>query len=96
MHLLPQAQQDTLKQMERTLAGRFAAAIAPCVPPPARSKAMLKPLTMSLFGMLNWHYLWFREDGPMSRSEYARLAVTLLVEGAASLGTMPAPLKLMA
>jgi TetR/AcrR family transcriptional regulator len=96
MHLLPPAQQDTLKQMERTLAGRFAAAIAPCVPQSARGKAMLKPLTMSLFGMLNWHYLWFREDGPMSRSEYARLAVTLLVEGAASVGTMPAPLKLMA
>lgn len=91
LHLLPAAQQKILKGMERMLVDRFAAAIAPCVPPAARENALLKPLTMSLFGMLNWNYLWFREDGPMSRSEYARLAVTLLIDGAEGVGKKSAP-----
>lgn len=91
LHLLPRPQQKLLKDMERALVDRFAAAIAPCVPAAARDRAVLKPLTMSLFGMLNWNYLWFREEGPMSRGDYAKLAVTLLVEGAGNLGMQPAP-----
>jgi TetR/AcrR family transcriptional regulator len=35
--------------------------------------------------MLNWHYMWFREDGTMSREDYADLATTVLVEGAQAL-----------
>jgi TetR/AcrR family transcriptional regulator len=89
LHLLPRPQQKLLKDLERTLVDRFATAIAPCVPPGARAHGVLKPLTMALFGMLNWNYLWFREDGPMSRSEYAKLAVTLLVDGAARLHARP-------
>lgn len=89
-HLLPRPQQKILKDMERTLVDRFAAAIAPCVPPAGQDHALLKPLTMSLFGMLNWNYLWFREDGPMSRSDYAKLAVTLLVDGTRSIRVQPA------
>ncbi len=91
LQLLPRPQQKILKDMERTLVDRFATAIAPCVPPTGQDHALLKPLTMSLFGMLNWHYLWFREDGPVSRSDYAKLAVTLLVDGARTLGAQPAP-----
>ena len=85
LHLLPGPQQKLLKDMERKLVDRFAAAIARCVPPSARDRALLKPLTMSLFGMVNWHYLWFREDGSMSRGDYAQLAVTLLIEGSTHL-----------
>ena len=46
---------------------------------------MLKPITMSLFGMLNWNYLWFRWNGRLSRRDYAKLAVTVLIEGAQAL-----------
>ncbi len=42
---------------------------------------LLKPVTMSLFGVLNWSYLWFREDGPLSRDDYARFVTRLFVEG---------------
>jgi hypothetical protein len=48
------------------------------------------PVTMSLFGMLNWHYMWFRDGGPMTREDYADLATTLLIEGAQALGGTPA------
>jgi TetR/AcrR family transcriptional regulator len=48
---------------------------------------------MSLFGMLNWHYMWFREGGTMSREDYADLATTLLIEGAQAL-SVPAQSKI--
>jgi TetR/AcrR family transcriptional regulator len=47
---------------------------------------LLKPVTMSLFGMLNWHYMWFRDKGPVSREDYADMVTTLLIEGAQALG----------
>ncbi len=31
----------------------------------------LTPLTMSLFAMLNWHFLWFREGKGLTREAYA-------------------------
>ncbi|MEC9199228.1 MAG: TetR/AcrR family transcriptional regulator [Pseudomonadota bacterium] len=42
---------------------------------------LLMPVTMSLFGMMNWAYLWFRDDGPITREEYAKVATTLILEG---------------
>jgi hypothetical protein len=36
---------------------------------------------MSLFGMMNWVYMWFRPDGPLSREEYADMATTLILGG---------------
>jgi TetR/AcrR family transcriptional regulator len=83
---LPPEQQDELRDLERRLVGIFAAAIAAAVPSLAGG-GLLKPVTMSLFGMLNWHYLWFRPGGPVSREDYARLAVTLAVDGAGGLQT---------
>jgi TetR/AcrR family transcriptional regulator len=76
---LPAPQQASLKALERDLVRRFSDAIAAARP--GLDPSLLKPVTMSLFGMLNWHYLWFRPDGPMSRADYARLAVGLVVEG---------------
>ena len=89
LRFLPEPQQAALKVMQRELVDRFAAAIAPCLAPGLDRGAMLKPLTMSLFGMLNWHHLWFQADGPMTRGGYARLAVTLVVDGAAGLAVPP-------
>ena len=90
LHLLPRRQQKIIKDMERKLVDRFAVAIAPCLPIEARDHSLLKPITMSLFGMLNWNYLWFREHGPLSRRDYAKLTASLLIEGAQALTAKPA------
>jgi hypothetical protein len=37
---------------------------------------------MTVFGMLNWHYLWFRDGGPMTRAEYADFVTSLVLAGA--------------
>jgi TetR/AcrR family transcriptional regulator len=85
MRILPPPEQEKLKALERQLVGRFAAAIVALRPDLLDGSALLKPLTMSLFGMVNWAYMWFRDGGALAREEYARLATHLLVEGVASL-----------
>lgn len=85
MKRLPKERQDELRGLERHLVAIFAEAIAAAVPA-LQGGPLLKPVTMSLFGMLNWHYLWFRPGGPVSREDYARLAVRLAVEGSRGLG----------
>jgi TetR/AcrR family transcriptional regulator len=90
---LPADKQKLLTDMERELVRVFADAIAAVNPDLARDKALLKPVTMSLFGMVNWHYMWFREGKALTREDYAELATTLLVEGAAALTPPARPAK---
>ena len=52
---------------------------------------MLKPVTMSLFGMVNWHYLWFKSTGSVSRADYADLVTKLIADG--SRGVLAQPSK---
>jgi AcrR family transcriptional regulator len=82
LKLLPQAQQSVLKELERQLVVIFSDAIAATLPTVADRPDVLKPLTMSLFGMLNWHYLWFRDGKGMTREAYARMAAGLVLAGA--------------
>lgn len=81
MQLLPEADQARLKSLERDLVARFADAVRAIDPEAFEGTPLLKPVTMSLFGMLNWFYMWFRDGGPVSRREYAGLATKLLVGG---------------
>jgi len=73
-----------INAQERKLVAQFATVIKRLIPA-ADSDRMLKPVTMSLFGMLNWHYMWFRDQGPMSRAEYAEMATRLILHGAQEL-----------
>jgi len=82
---LPADKQDILKRMERDLVDVFAEALAEANPELASNRRLLKPVTMSLFGMLNWHYLWFRPAGPVSREDYAAIAARLVVAGSRAL-----------
>ena len=45
----------------------------------------LRPLTMSLFGMVNWFYLWHQPGRGLSRETYADLATEILLGGLARL-----------
>ena len=85
MEFLPADQQEELKNLERRLVARFADALAAVNPRLDSGAGLLKPVTMSLFGMLNWHYMWFREDGAMTRENYADICTRLIVDGARAL-----------
>ncbi|MCU0912880.1 MAG: hypothetical protein MUE98_16690, partial [Rhodobacteraceae bacterium] len=47
---------------------------------------LVMPATMSLFGMMNWVYMWFREGGAISRDDYARLATRIMLGGLPATG----------
>jgi AcrR family transcriptional regulator len=78
-HLAPEKQQILLA-MERKLVDLFSKVIARAIPEVAEPP-LLKTVTMSVFGMLNWHYLWFREGKGLSRGDYARLVTELVSAG---------------
>lgn len=101
LKLLPAPLQEKLRAMERELVDLFADAIAEAVPEVGRGP-LLKPIAMSLFGMLNWHYLWFRDGKGLTRSEYASLVTGMIERGAgptaaalaaarSAAGTLPRP-----
>jgi TetR/AcrR family transcriptional regulator len=81
LRLLPEPRQAELKALERKLVAIFSDAIHAVEPTVFENGRLLKPVTMSLFGMLNWFYMWFREGGPVSRAEYAALATKMLLSG---------------
>jgi AcrR family transcriptional regulator len=83
LRLLPDERQEALKALERRLVEIFSQAIAAVLPDLAQRPQLLKPLTMSLFGMLNWHYLWFREGRGMTRGSYAGLVADIVEAGGA-------------
>ncbi len=45
----------------------------------------LRAVTMSVFGILNWFYMWHRPGKGLDRNEYAALAATFVTGGLAAL-----------
>jgi TetR/AcrR family transcriptional regulator len=80
MRFLPQKRQAELKGMERQIVETFSNAVLG-IAPHLKGTRMLKPVTMSLFGMVNWHYLWFKSTGSVTRADYADLVTRLVVDG---------------
>ncbi|WP_298951971.1 TetR/AcrR family transcriptional regulator [uncultured Methylobacterium sp.] len=87
--LLAPERQTVLKAIERALVGVFSGALAG-VAPHLASTPLLKPVTMSFFGMVNWHYLWFRGNGGLTRADYADLVTRLMVDGTRGIVAVPA------
>ena len=78
---LPQDQRDEIMEIERRIVRRFAAVIRQVNPDLEAERPILMPVTMSIFGMMNWVYTWFKEGGPVSRADYADLATDILLGG---------------
>lgn len=87
MSTLPPELAEGLRGLERQLVGHFSAILLAVNPALKDERHMLKPVTMSFFGMLNWVYLWFRPDGPIDREDYADLATRLILEGVRTVGS---------
>lgn len=78
---LSEEQTREMHVLERRIVDAVSSVILQVAPDLNERKPLLKPVTMSLFGMLNWVYMWFKPNGPISRSEYADLATTLILNG---------------
>lgn len=82
MSALSDEQREAIHAVERRIVRRFAAVLRDINPAIDNSeRPLLMPVTMSLFGMMNWVYMWFRDGGAITREEYAELATTLILEG---------------
>lgn len=79
---LTEAQKAEIHAIERRIVRRFAAVLREINPDLDNSeRPLLQPVTMSLFGMMNWVYMWFKDGGRISRDDYADVATTLILEG---------------
>lgn len=82
---LTDAQRLELREMERRIVKAFSDVLTDINPALAQSQAGVTPVTMSLFGILNWVYTWFRPSGALSREGYADMVTTLFLDGAAAM-----------
>jgi AcrR family transcriptional regulator len=79
---LSDEQKAEITALERAIVKRFSAVLDQINPAlNTRERPLLMPVTMSLFGMMNWVYMWFRDGGRISREDYADVATTLILEG---------------
>jgi AcrR family transcriptional regulator len=82
MSLLTDEQKQTITEVERRIVRRFAGVVRQISPRlDNRERPLLMPVTMSLFGMMNWMDMWFKDGGRISREDYAEVATTLILEG---------------
>ena len=82
LYALSEPQRDEIRALERRIVDRFYDVIRLLNPNlDNKDRPLLSPVTMSLFGILNWVYMWFREGGPVTREDYARIVTTLMLEG---------------
>lgn len=79
---LSDEQKAAILAIEKRIVKRFAMVLRAINPELDRpERPLLTPVTMSLFGMMNWVYMWFKEGGRISRDDYADVATTLILEG---------------
>jgi TetR/AcrR family transcriptional regulator len=79
--------------IERRVVDAFAATVA-AARPELGAAALDKPLTMLLFGMINWMFTWLRPDGALSHDDMAPIVADLFVGGLASVRpAIPTPLS---
>lgn len=80
--VLSDDQRREITEIERRIVRRFSNVlreINPALADPARPRLM--PVTMSLFGIMNWVYMWFRDGGPISREDFSELATAMVLDG---------------
>jgi len=49
--------------------------------PPSGERRSALPVTMMLFGMINWTHTWYRPDGPIAPEQLADLAADVFLHG---------------
>jgi AcrR family transcriptional regulator len=77
---LKAAHRSQINAKQRKVVQAFAEAIAAAAPQLAGT-ALLKPVTMTLFGMINWTFTWLKDDGPVRHADMASVVADLFLRG---------------
>jgi len=72
--------QERLLAIERGVVAAFADAVA-AVRPELQAAKLHKPLTMLLFGMINWTFTWLKPDGELTYEALAPMVADLFFGG---------------
>lgn len=79
---LPKEQQEILRGYQRDMVRHMSETIRATAPEVFNvDKGKLYSTTMSVFGMLNWFYMWNSHAGAEAREDYARLVSDLTLKG---------------
>lgn len=79
---LPDEQQQILRAYQRDMVRHVSDTLARCAPETfANAPEKLRPATMSIFGMLNWFYMWNPGADEQGRRDYAKLITDLSLGG---------------
>jgi AcrR family transcriptional regulator len=89
VRFLGDAERDQVLEGQRQVVAAFARAVA-AVRPGAAEVALHKPLTMLLFGMINWMFTWLQPGGAFSHAEMAPVVADLFLGGLAAV-RLPEP-----
>ncbi len=81
-------QQRTIVEKERRVVDAFARTIV-AIRPEADATGLAKPLTMLLFGMLNWMFTWLRPNGPLTYDPHDRHRLGPVLRRTAGPGVRP-------
>jgi AcrR family transcriptional regulator len=76
---LPEEMKAPLVAAQRRVVREMSEAVA--AEAPGLDADRLRAVTMSVFGILNWVYMWHRPGKGLSRAEYAELAADLVLDG---------------
>jgi AcrR family transcriptional regulator len=77
---LKAAHRSQVNAKQRRVVQAYADAVAAAAPQLAGS-ALLKPVTMTLFGMINWTFTWLKDDGPVRYADMAPVVADLFLSG---------------
>ena len=84
---LPPERQAVLRGYQRELVDHMAARVAALAPEVFDGdRARLRAATMSVFGMLNWFYMWNGKASEAERRDYAGVVCGLCLRGVGGLG----------
>jgi len=89
--LLPQDQKRILDGEREVVAAMAQAMIG--VRPELEASRMAKPLTMLLFGMINWMFMWLKPDGDLTHEKMAVVVTELLFGGIGAVSLEPPQIK---
>lgn len=77
---LQPADRERVLGYERKVVAAFAKTLVAYQPELSEAK-LAKPMTMLLFGMINWMFTWLRRDGALNHEAMAPLVVELFLGG---------------
>ncbi|MGX9349697.1 TetR/AcrR family transcriptional regulator [Shimia sp. W99] len=82
VEMLPPEQQKVLRGYQRDMVTFLSDILEQAAPDVlGADNAKLRAATMSVFGMLNWYYMWNTGAGTQAREDYARLVSNLTLGG---------------